>query len=495
MKESTTNNLFTCSDSTVVMPIHKKTVVIRKKKRPTSFERRFLSAKTNSSKGVLEVAMVWNDNVMSIKQYHAKPGTVITVGSNPKCNYKVNTNTDSIPLLHCSNNNTWEVVFNTTDEGFILEGEKKLQFKNASSSEFKVPSLGKELKPGSLSTCITGNTRAKFVFGDVSILVHYVESKKYKSQIVDGVKICDCSALIASILLHIALFSVVFLSTDRVDALMVDRVITSSRFATTVEAQIEDDVKVDDSEVVEPDIEDGSKNIEPGNDSPAMIANQNNNSNGVSLSSSDARSAAQGVGLLNQSNAINSMLAAAMDVNLDVQDWSTFDGSVAAVMNSYSLNTTGTGGGSSNMGNFGVGDFGPNSGNRSNAITTAAINADVGLGKKKGTIIKFQPKAPEVNGTIDKRIIQKIVRQHTGELRSCYERELAKVKGLNGRVVAVWVIDMQGSVAKAGIKESTMNNSNVENCMINFIKSWRFPTTKGGGMASVEYPFVFETGN
>lgn len=173
MKEPSTNNLFTYNDSTVVMPIHKKTI-IRKKNKLASFERRFLSAKTNSSKGVLEVAMIWNNNVMSIKQYQTKPGTVITIGSNPKCNYKVNTNTDSVPLLYCSNNNTWEVVFNTTDEGFILEGEKKFQFKNASSSEFKVPSLGKYLKPGSLSTCITGNTRAKFVFGDVSILVHYV---------------------------------------------------------------------------------------------------------------------------------------------------------------------------------------------------------------------------------------------------------------------------------------------------------------------------------
>lgn len=494
MKEPATNNLFMCSDSTVVMPINKKTI-IRKKKRPASFERRFLSAKTNSSEGVLEVAMVWNDNVMNIKQYHAKPGAVITAGSNPKCNYKVNTNTDSIPLLHCSNNNTWDIVFNTADEGFILEGEKKIQFKDASSAEFKVPSVNKDLKPRSLSTCVTGNTRAKFVFGDVSILVHYVEPKKYKPQIMGGIKISDFGALIASVLLHIALFSVVFLSTDRVDALMVDRVMTSSRFATAVEAQIEDDAKIDNVDVDEPEIEDGSKSSEPGNDSPVMIANSNNNSNGASLSASEARSAAQGVGLLSQSNAMNSMLAAAIDVNLDVNDWSTFDGNIAAGVNSYGLNTTGTGGGSYNMGNFGTGDFGPSSGNRAEAITAAAINADVSLGKKKGTIIKFQPRTPEVNGTIDKRIIQKIVRQHTGELRSCYERELAKVKGLNGRIVAVWIIDMNGSVTKAGIKESTMNNSNVENCMVNFIKSWRFPIPKGGGMASVEYPFVFETSN
>lgn len=100
-------------------------------------------------------------------------------------------------------------------------------------------------------------------------------------------------------------------------------------------------------------------------------------------------------------------------------------------------------------------------------------------------------KEPTVTGSLDKRIIQKVVRQHANELRSCYERELAKVKGLNGRIVVMFIISSQGYVTTAIVKETTMKNKNVESCITNSIKFWRFPAPKGGGMAQVEYPFEF----
>ncbi|MBO4350097.1 MAG: von Willebrand factor type A domain-containing protein [Proteobacteria bacterium] len=105
---------------------------------------------------------------------------------------------------------------------------------------------------------------------------------------------------------------------------------------------------------------------------------------------------------------------------------------------------------------------------------------------------KIVMKKPDVTGAIDKRIIQKVVRQHTGELRACYERELNKIKGLNGRVVLDWIISPQGAVKTAIVKESTIKNKNVENCVVNSVKYWRFPPPKGGGMAQVEYPFEFK---
>ena len=107
---------------------------------------------------------------------------------------------------------------------------------------------------------------------------------------------------------------------------------------------------------------------------------------------------------------------------------------------------------------------------------------------------KLKMKNPEITGSIDKRLIQKVVRQHTNELRACYERELAKVKDLKGRIVAVWIIAPQGNVTSAVIKETTMNNKNVETCITDSVKYWRFPAPKGGGMAQVEYPFEFDFG-
>ena len=98
---------------------------------------------------------------------------------------------------------------------------------------------------------------------------------------------------------------------------------------------------------------------------------------------------------------------------------------------------------------------------------------------------------PEVIGSLDKRIIQKITYQHSGELSACYLRELQKMSGLKGRVVAAWTISPQGDVTKSSIKESSMNNQHVEACIINSIRFWRFPKPNDGSTVEVEYPFEF----
>ena len=99
---------------------------------------------------------------------------------------------------------------------------------------------------------------------------------------------------------------------------------------------------------------------------------------------------------------------------------------------------------------------------------------------------------PNVTGAIDKRIIKKIVRQHSGEIRACYEKELIKNHSLTGRITVEWEISKEGNVALIVIKESTMKNENIEQCISNSIKLWRFPAPKDGEIAKVEYPFEFE---
>lgn len=99
-----------------------------------------------------------------------------------------------------------------------------------------------------------------------------------------------------------------------------------------------------------------------------------------------------------------------------------------------------------------------------------------------------------VTGALDKRVIQKVVRQHLGELRACYERELNVDKNLEGEVEIQWIISPQGSVQKVIVADSTLNNRTVENCTTKAIQHWRFPAPLDGGLVLVEYPFSFEVG-
>ena len=94
-----------------------------------------------------------------------------------------------------------------------------------------------------------------------------------------------------------------------------------------------------------------------------------------------------------------------------------------------------------------------------------------------------------MQGSLDREIIRRVVRQHRGEIKFCYEGELQKNKGLEGRVTVRFTISATGSVVSAVVKESTLNNAAVERCMTDKIRRWIFPEPKGGGIVMVNYPF------
>ena len=111
------------------------------------------------------------------------------------------------------------------------------------------------------------------------------------------------------------------------------------------------------------------------------------------------------------------------------------------------------------------------------------------LGKKNTARPQVVPQRPAVEGSLDKEIIRKVVRQHRREIKYCYEKELQKNKSLKGRVVVQFTISPAGDVVAALITKSTLNNTAVEQCMQGKIRRWTFPEPKGGGIVKVNYPF------
>jgi len=111
------------------------------------------------------------------------------------------------------------------------------------------------------------------------------------------------------------------------------------------------------------------------------------------------------------------------------------------------------------------------------------------LGERNSRVPNIVPGNPEVQGSLDKEIIRRVVRQHRGEIRYCYEQELQKNRGLAGRVTVRFTISATGSVVSAVVRDSTLNNAAVERCMTERIRRWVFPEPKGGGVVIVNYPF------
>jgi TonB family protein len=100
-----------------------------------------------------------------------------------------------------------------------------------------------------------------------------------------------------------------------------------------------------------------------------------------------------------------------------------------------------------------------------------------------------------VEGGLEKEVIAKIIKEHLGQIRYCYDRQLASDSALHGKVKVNFSIDSGGVVDSQSVGESTMNNAMIEECILRRIATWKFPKPKGGTKVLVSYPFLFKSVN
>lgn len=114
------------------------------------------------------------------------------------------------------------------------------------------------------------------------------------------------------------------------------------------------------------------------------------------------------------------------------------------------------------------------------------------LGKKSGSDVAISSGNPVVEGSMDKELIRRVIHEHRNQVRYCYESELQRHPGLNGKVTIKFVIGPAGQVQKSGVDNSSLGNSAVENCIVARVYQWQFPKPKGGGIVQVSYPFLLK---
>jgi TonB family protein len=154
------------------------------------------------------------------------------------------------------------------------------------------------------------------------------------------------------------------------------------------------------------------------------------------------------------------------------------------------LGLRGTGQGGGGFGNtIGIGDIGT----KGRGGGLGGYGNGVGsLGKKGGSDIAISSGNPQVEGSMDKELIRRVIHEHRNQVRYCYESELQRHPGLNGKVTVKFVIGPAGQVQKSGVDNSTLGNSAVENCIVARVYQWQFPKPKGGGVVQVSYPFLLK---
>jgi TonB family protein len=145
---------------------------------------------------------------------------------------------------------------------------------------------------------------------------------------------------------------------------------------------------------------------------------------------------------------------------------------------------SGSGGGGTGLGLGGLGTKGGGRG--------AGGYGSIDLGGRGKDSTRVIPGKTTVVGGLDKDVIMKVIKRHQNEIKFCYEQELQKNPTLGGKVAAAWTIDPAGSVSEANVSESSIGNANVEGCILQRIRRWRFPEPAGGGVVNVTFPWIFK---
>ena len=66
------------------------------------------------------------------------------------------------------------------------------------------------------------------------------------------------------------------------------------------------------------------------------------------------------------------------------------------------------------------------------------------------------------------------------------------LQDLQGRVAVKFIISPTGAVQTAAMASSSLGNAKAEQCIVNAVRRWTFPSPEGGGIVVVTYPFVLE---
>ncbi|RYF02913.1 MAG: AgmX/PglI C-terminal domain-containing protein, partial [Deltaproteobacteria bacterium] len=94
-------------------------------------------------------------------------------------------------------------------------------------------------------------------------------------------------------------------------------------------------------------------------------------------------------------------------------------------------------------------------------------------------------------GSLDRAQIDKVVAEHNDEIQRCYEKELLHDSTLQGKLQVEWVIGTTGAVQSVHQMQSTLRSTAVVACVMNSIRTWKFPHPSGGPV-TVSYPFLFK---
>jgi len=96
-----------------------------------------------------------------------------------------------------------------------------------------------------------------------------------------------------------------------------------------------------------------------------------------------------------------------------------------------------------------------------------------------------------VPGVLDERTFRRVINGRMSAFRLCYERQARRTSSLGGRLTVQVSIGSSGAVTSAAIRQDTLGNAAVSQCVRTVARGLRFPAP--GSPVTYSFPFVFQS--
>ncbi len=105
-----------------------------------------------------------------------------------------------------------------------------------------------------------------------------------------------------------------------------------------------------------------------------------------------------------------------------------------------------------------------------------------------GTLGRFSGTTNITGSSTTANDIDRKIKEHAGQFKACYTKELAKGRDIGGKVKLSFTISGTGVVTKA---TATGMDAAVEECIVRVVKRIKFEASADGKPANVTYPLIF----
>ncbi len=434
----------------------------------------------------LEVAMLWGDHVLAVNSYNNQS---VTIGDDATKNDFVLENTD---LELVSFRGGYSVQFAAGMTGQVRTGDETMTL--AQAIQRGVASGGGNM----YSLPLDSRTSVRVDIDDTTFLVHFTDLPIFAA----GGSSFDWTAapyIGLSGVIHALFLLIVFFNPEGANSLDLDAFNADDRFVQLM-------IEPEEEEEEEPDMLDGA-----GEEAAAKAAGEEGKAGKEDAAETNKKMAIKGESEdLELKKARDTQVAMDSGIASELMVSSPF-GSAATSVGSDAIHALGGlegegYGESSGLGGLGVAGAGRGGGGISERGIGLSDTGTAGrggkgrggkgygksagdLGERRARVPKIVPGRPTVQGSLDKAIIRRVVRQNRRAIKYCYEKELQKNKNLAGTVKIKFTISASGSVISSRVSSTTLKNKKVERCMAGKVKRWVFPEPKGGGIVIVNYPF------